>query len=144
VAQCESSHYESFIPSSGCHFQSRVEMMRAAWTQVAQSERLQRSSHNVSVIGKTAYIFGGELKPRQPRDNDVFQVSVAARLGIAGMAVSLPFSSSILHGYDMLQVPLLVKLHIVRHGYCTPSFLQSLSLICCCSLLLNLFLVAGY
>ncbi|KAK5721947.1 hypothetical protein LTR15_006541 [Elasticomyces elasticus] len=46
--------------------------MKATWTAVNQSELLQRSSHNVAVLGSKVYVFGGELKPRQPRDNDIF------------------------------------------------------------------------
>ncbi|KAK5737241.1 hypothetical protein LTR17_006853 [Elasticomyces elasticus] len=46
--------------------------MKATWTNIDQSELLQRSSHNVAVLGSKIYVFGGELKPRQPRDNDIF------------------------------------------------------------------------
>lgn len=37
---------------------------------------LQRSSHVVSVIGQTAFVFGGELVPREPRDNHLFSVDL--------------------------------------------------------------------
>ncbi|KAK5686655.1 hypothetical protein LTS10_002778 [Elasticomyces elasticus] len=46
--------------------------MKATWTAINHSELLQRSSHNVAVLGSKVYVFGGELKPRQPRDNDIF------------------------------------------------------------------------
>lgn len=49
----------------------------AKWTKLASSERLQRSSQSLSVIGSQAWIFGGELLPRQPVDNrlDVIDLS---------------------------------------------------------------------
>ncbi|EMC93553.1 hypothetical protein BAUCODRAFT_245471 [Baudoinia panamericana UAMH 10762] len=49
----------------------------AVWTKVASHERLQRSSVSVCAIGSAAYVFGGELKPRQPRDNDVHMINLA-------------------------------------------------------------------
>lgn len=39
------------------------------WTKLATEDALKRSSHSVSTLDNTAYIFGGELQPRQPRDN---------------------------------------------------------------------------
>lgn len=48
----------------------------ATWTKVIEAEVLQRSSQIISVIDKTAYIFGGELRPREPRDNDVHVLSL--------------------------------------------------------------------
>lgn len=46
------------------------------WHKLLDAELLQRSSQIVSVVGKQAYIFGGELRPRVPRDNDVHVVSL--------------------------------------------------------------------
>jgi N-acetylneuraminic acid mutarotase len=46
----------------------------ASWTKVATHSQLQRSSHTVSTIGDTVYVFGGELRPREPRDNDVHTI----------------------------------------------------------------------
>lgn len=45
---------------------------------VSQIEPLQRSSQCLSVIGNTAYIHGGELKPREPRDNVLYSVALDA------------------------------------------------------------------
>ncbi|KAM0274344.1 hypothetical protein ACHAQH_007939 [Verticillium albo-atrum] len=42
-----------------------------SWTKLAESQRLQRSSQTVSVVGSAAYIFGGELLPREPVDNQL-------------------------------------------------------------------------
>lgn len=43
--------------------------MPGTWRKLADTARLQRSSHSMSVIGSQAWIFGGELQPRQPVDN---------------------------------------------------------------------------
>lgn len=48
----------------------------AKWHKVLEAEILQRSSQVVSVIDKQAYVFGGELRPREPRDNDVHVLSL--------------------------------------------------------------------
>lgn len=48
----------------------------ATWTKIAASEQLQRSSHNVTAVGDSIYIFGGELKPREPRDNDLHKIDI--------------------------------------------------------------------
>lgn len=45
------------------------------WHKALEAEVLQRSSQIVSVVDGNAYIFGGELRPREPRDNDVHVVS---------------------------------------------------------------------
>ncbi|KAH8897323.1 kelch repeat protein [Thozetella sp. PMI_491] len=43
--------------------------LAARWTQLASSARLQRSSQCLSTIGSRAWIFGGELQPREPVDS---------------------------------------------------------------------------
>jgi hypothetical protein len=53
--------------------------IQAKWTKVVEAEILQRSSQIVSAIDKQIYIFGGELRPREPRDNDVHLVSLGTR-----------------------------------------------------------------
>lgn len=47
------------------------------WHKKASSQALQRSSQVLSMIGDRAYIFGGELEPRKPRDNDVYEVNLS-------------------------------------------------------------------
>jgi hypothetical protein len=42
--------------------------------KLVEAEVLRRSSQVVSVIENQAYIFGGELRPREPRDNDIHVV----------------------------------------------------------------------
>lgn len=44
--------------------------------KIASADILRRSSQTLSVIGSSAYIFGGELEPRKPRDNDVHIVNL--------------------------------------------------------------------
>ncbi|PKS12558.1 hypothetical protein jhhlp_000766 [Lomentospora prolificans] len=63
----------------------------ANWTRITSSVRLYRSSHAVSVVGQKAFIFGGELVPRQPVDNrlDVVQLGSEREYG----AETLPESS---------------------------------------------------
>ncbi|OAR01531.1 hypothetical protein LLEC1_01508 [Akanthomyces lecanii] len=52
-------------------------MLDAKWSRLIASQRLYRSSQTVTVVGQQAYIFGGELVPRQPTDNklDVIEIS---------------------------------------------------------------------
>jgi hypothetical protein len=50
-----------------------------SWTRLLASDKLQRSSHILSVVGGKAYVFGGELLPRQPRDNHVYALDVNCR-----------------------------------------------------------------
>ncbi|KAI9722174.1 MAG: hypothetical protein M1828_004857 [Chrysothrix sp. TS-e1954] len=50
--------------------------IRATWQKIATSEILQRSSQTVSVIGKSCYVFGGELEARVPRDAAVYRVAI--------------------------------------------------------------------
>ena len=53
--------------------------IKGTWKCVAsQVEPLQRSSQCLSVIKDTAYVFGGELKPREPRDNTVYALALEA------------------------------------------------------------------
>ncbi|XP_024397417.1 thiohydroximate-O-sulfate sulfur/sulfate-lyase (nitrile-forming) NSP2 [Physcomitrium patens] len=47
--------------------------LRVKWREVTQpaGAPVARSSHAVAVVGKKAYVFGGEFEPRVPLDNDV-------------------------------------------------------------------------
>lgn len=55
---------------------SKMAKLVAKWQKVLEAEPLQRSSQIVSVVDKSAYVFGGELRPREPRDNDVHVLSL--------------------------------------------------------------------
>jgi hypothetical protein len=50
--------------------------IQAKWTKILDAEILQRSSQAVFVIDRKIHIFGGELRPREPRDNDIHIVSL--------------------------------------------------------------------
>lgn len=50
----------------------------ATWTKIAESDRLRRSSQIMSVVQSQAYIFGGEVEPRQPIDNQIDIVNLEA------------------------------------------------------------------
>lgn len=43
----------------------------ATWTQLVSSTRLQRSSQTLSIAQGKAWIFGGEVLPREPVDNQI-------------------------------------------------------------------------
>jgi hypothetical protein len=45
--------------------------LQATWRKLGSLPTLQKSSHSLSIVGKAAYIFGGELKPREPIDGNV-------------------------------------------------------------------------
>ena len=49
------------------------------WRLVHRNPLLQRSSQTLSTLGKRALIFGGELHPREPRDNDVQILSTISK-----------------------------------------------------------------
>ncbi|KAG7284859.1 hypothetical protein NEMBOFW57_009474 [Staphylotrichum longicolle] len=55
----------------------------ATWTKLASTARLQRSSQCLSVLDSRAWIFGGELLPRQPVDYqlDVIKLGAAQQPG---------------------------------------------------------------
>lgn len=62
---------------SQLHILSIDAMAQAAtWTKIAKNDAIQRSSLCVSSINNAVYVFGGELKARQPRDNDVHVISL--------------------------------------------------------------------
>ncbi|TKY86952.1 hypothetical protein EX895_003629 [Sporisorium graminicola] len=50
--------------------------LHGTWTRLAANDRLRRSSQALSIIRNTAYIFGGELQPRQPVDNRIDTVAL--------------------------------------------------------------------
>lgn len=60
-------------------------MSTATWKRLINHSDLQRSSHVVSVTSKHVYVFGGELVPREPRDDKIFDVD----LNSAGTAQAL-------------------------------------------------------
>ncbi|KAF7114764.1 hypothetical protein CNMCM5793_000303 [Aspergillus hiratsukae] len=51
-------------------------MARAVWTKLLSDASIKRSSQTLSVIAHNAYIYGGELRPREPVDSAVYRVPV--------------------------------------------------------------------
>ncbi|KAL4940084.1 hypothetical protein BDV06DRAFT_230600 [Aspergillus oleicola] len=51
-------------------------MARAIWKKLLSDESIQRSSQTLSVVGNNAYIYGGELRPREPVDSAVYRIPV--------------------------------------------------------------------
>ncbi|KAJ0423148.1 hypothetical protein BJY00DRAFT_58728 [Aspergillus carlsbadensis] len=50
-------------------------MARAVWKKLTSDPSIQRSSQALSVIGSNAYIYGGELRPREPVGSSVYRIS---------------------------------------------------------------------
>ncbi|KAL4756955.1 Kelch repeat protein [Aspergillus foveolatus] len=72
-------------------------MVRAAWKKLLNDASVQRSSQTLSIVGKDAFIYGGELRPREPVDSAVYRISVGSDGGaetllstIAGVPTSPP------------------------------------------------------
>ncbi|RNJ58804.1 hypothetical protein D7B24_004169 [Verticillium nonalfalfae] len=55
--------------------------LSAKWLRIASSQRLCRSSQAVSVVDQKTYVFGGELVPRKPIDNQIDTVDVENEKG---------------------------------------------------------------
>lgn len=54
----------------------------ARWRKLTEAESLRRSSHVLLVLSDVVYVFGGELRPREPRDNEVYVVEIGGGKGI--------------------------------------------------------------
>lgn len=54
---------------------SKERTVNGTWERIALSP-LPRSSHSLNIISGSAYIFGGEVTPRQPVDNDMHVVTL--------------------------------------------------------------------
>lgn len=51
---------------------SSMGKIAATWTKIASSDSIRRSSQVVGVVDNQLFIYGGELKPRQPVDNKLY------------------------------------------------------------------------
>ena len=47
------------------------------WKRISSDISLPRSSHSLSIVKDKAYIFGGEVKPREPVDNSVHVIRLS-------------------------------------------------------------------
>ncbi|KAH2716950.1 hypothetical protein KXV24_005620 [Aspergillus fumigatus] len=56
------------------------------WTKILDAEILQRSSQVLAVVDNVAHVFGGELRPREPRDNDVHTIALDSTNSISTIA----------------------------------------------------------
>lgn len=59
---------------------TRYTMAHAVWTKLladVDTSCIQRSSQTLSVIAGNAYIYGGELRPREPVDSAVYRMAVS-------------------------------------------------------------------
>lgn len=69
------------IVKSFASFARKMSVINGTWSFVTSSQRLYRSSQAVSVVGQKAFVFGGELIPREPIDNLVDVVDVGNTSG---------------------------------------------------------------
>ncbi|ETI22096.1 hypothetical protein G647_06167 [Cladophialophora carrionii CBS 160.54] len=46
----------------------------ATWTKICESDALRRSSQTLTVVNGAVYIFGGELRPREPVESSVYRI----------------------------------------------------------------------
>ncbi|RAK97877.1 Kelch repeat protein [Aspergillus ibericus CBS 121593] len=51
-------------------------MARAVWTQLLSDASIRRSSQTLAVIAGNAYLYGGELQPREPVNSTVYRIAV--------------------------------------------------------------------
>ncbi|PYI01283.1 kelch repeat protein [Aspergillus sclerotiicarbonarius CBS 121057] len=51
-------------------------MAHAVWTKLFSDASIRRSSQTMSVIAGNAYLYGGELQPREPVDSTVYRLAV--------------------------------------------------------------------
>lgn len=52
--------------------------MPPKWTKLVSRPDVQRSSHSLSIVGAKAYVYGGELLPREPVDANVLVVALTS------------------------------------------------------------------
>lgn len=62
-----------------------INMLKGTWTRLLDTERLRRSSQVLSVIDQTVFIFGGEVKPREPVDDKVDLFSLKSGMLLSNM-----------------------------------------------------------
>ncbi|KIW87456.1 uncharacterized protein Z519_12092 [Cladophialophora bantiana CBS 173.52] len=69
-------------------------MVSAKWTQILDTQRVKRSSQALSVIGTDAYIYGGEIKPREPVNSDIHVIHLAEVHNDADLVSKITASNS--------------------------------------------------
>ncbi|RAH69775.1 Kelch repeat protein [Aspergillus aculeatinus CBS 121060] len=75
-------------------------MVRATWTQLLSdtATSIQRSSQTLTILGDHAYIYGGELRPREPVDSTVY------RLAVSPTSPTIPTPTSTAHPHPQPRV----------------------------------------
>ncbi|EED17364.1 Kelch repeat protein [Talaromyces stipitatus ATCC 10500] len=56
--------------------------LHAKWHKLLDVEILRRSSQALSAVDNKTYVFGGELRPREPRDNALHVVSLGGQAAV--------------------------------------------------------------
>ncbi|KAL2825768.1 hypothetical protein BDW59DRAFT_70047 [Aspergillus cavernicola] len=56
-------------------------MAQAVWTKIVDDASIQRSSQTLSVVGNEVYVYGGELRPREPVDSTIYRISLNGASG---------------------------------------------------------------
>ncbi|KAE8369277.1 hypothetical protein BDV27DRAFT_165822 [Aspergillus caelatus] len=51
-------------------------MARAVWTNLLSDDSIRRSSQTLSAVAGNAYLYGGELRPREPVDSAVYRITL--------------------------------------------------------------------
>jgi hypothetical protein len=69
-----SIHIQTLDPAS--HRVVIMPPLFGTWTKLAESDDLRRSSQTLSVIDNQAFVFGGELVPRQPVDSKLHVIDI--------------------------------------------------------------------
>lgn len=64
------------VVGAGIAVASSTMPLRGTWKRISIGDPLPRSSHSLNVIKGMAYIFGGEIRPRVPVDNDMHLVTL--------------------------------------------------------------------
>jgi hypothetical protein len=54
-----------------------MKAISGTWKKIIDKDVLRRSSQVISAIGNQIFVYGGELKPREPVDNDIHVLEVS-------------------------------------------------------------------
>ena len=68
--------------------------LRASFQPIPTSASLPRSSHSLSIVKGRAYIFGGEVQPREPVDNSMHILTLPSSSVVEADYKSIPASPS--------------------------------------------------
>ncbi|KAL4861992.1 hypothetical protein BDV12DRAFT_179548 [Aspergillus spectabilis] len=63
-------------------------MVRAVWRRIIEDASIKRSSQTVTVLAQDVYLYGGELRPREPVDSAVHRLSVDQTAEISDNSIS--------------------------------------------------------